>query len=285
MTNDGWDLLIGDARPGFSQSYADGQTITTYHRCSDLGGVRPLVRSRSFHGAFPRYFEIDEEFRLYHDLAEDKNRNVLLTFDPSGREVVVVKVADREVSARLEYLRRFQAGTGLHLGLYVDSVRFSTLTLADVPAEHRQHGEVLTNKRWLRSINKCDFVPGYSTFSRLLCKAVLSPPPREQAGIWPFDSDTRDVAFIIGVDEEGRPLEHSSLPDGLANYFGANPEAPHYLAPVFFRREVLSKYFAEPDRYVVEDGQLTCLSLWRGMSRPLLKFGGGSVEILHDVGD
>ena len=29
-----------------------------------------------------------------------------------------------------------------------------------------------------------------------------------------------------------------------------------------FRREVLAKYFAEPERYSVSDGQLTCLSLW-----------------------
>jgi len=31
---------------------------------------------------------------------------------------------------------------------------------------------------------------------------------------------------------------------------------------VYFRREVLAKYFAEPERYSVSDGQITCLSLW-----------------------
>jgi hypothetical protein len=34
------------------------------------------------------------------------------------------------------------------------------------------------------------------------------------------------------------------------------------LTPVFFRREVLETYFAEPERYKVSDGRLHCLSLW-----------------------
>jgi hypothetical protein len=70
------------------------------------------------------------------------------------------------------------------------------------------------------------------------------------------------VNFIIGVDSEGRAVENASDPDVLDNYLGANPGAAHYLTPVFFRREVLGKYFAEPERYTVVDGQLTCLGLW-----------------------
>ena len=70
------------------------------------------------------------------------------------------------------------------------------------------------------------------------------------------------MAFIIGVDEDGNSVEHTSDPDTLGNYFGANPGAPHYLTAIYFRREVMAKYYAEPERYNVSDGQLTCLSLW-----------------------
>jgi hypothetical protein len=34
------------------------------------------------------------------------------------------------------------------------------------------------------------------------------------------------------------------------------------LTPVFFRREVLNKYYADPDRYSVEDGYIRCAGLW-----------------------
>src|SRR5262249_50629169 len=119
MQHDGWDLLIGDGKPGFSQSWPEGKEITTYHRFSSGENVRPLVIYRYFHGAFPKFVELDQEFRLYHDLAEDEDRGLLLAFDRSGREIEVVRVASNEVVAQLKYLRQFQAGTRFHLAVFV----------------------------------------------------------------------------------------------------------------------------------------------------------------------
>src|SRR5262249_30188892 len=138
MEHDSWDLMRGDGKPGFSQNWSDGKEVTTYHRVGSPDGVRPLVLYRSFHGAFPKHVEVDEEFRLYHDLAEDKTRGLLLSFDASGREVEVVRVTPNEVRARLKYLRQFQAGTGLHLAIYIDSVRYSQIALANVPTNEQE---------------------------------------------------------------------------------------------------------------------------------------------------
>ena len=264
MGQDGWDLLIGDGKPCFSTSWPDGKESIAYHRFGSCDGVRPLVLYRSFHGAFPQYLEIDEEFRLYHDLAEDKSRGLLLGFDPSGREIEVVRVKQSDVQARLRYLRQFQAGTRLHLAIYIDSIRYSRIALADIPAAEHKRVESTGGIRWRRNVVKCDFKNEFETFSRLLCKVILSPPAQDKGGIWPFNNDTNrgTMAFIVGVDEDGNAVEHTSDPNALANYFGANPGAPHYLTPVYFRREVLVKYFSEPERYTVSDGQLTCLSLW-----------------------
>lgn len=264
MGHDGWDLLIGDGKPGFSTGWSEGKENSAYHRFGCCDGLRPLVLYRSFHGAFPQYVEIDEEFRLYHDLAEDKSRGLLLAFDGSGREIEVVRITPNTVHARLKHLRQFQAGTGLHLAIYIDSIRYSRMALTDIPANEHERIESAAGIRWRRNAAKCDFKKEFATFSRLLCKVILAPPTRDKAGIWPFSNDDNrgTVAFIIGVDENGNSIEHTSDPDTLANYFGANPGAPHYLTAVYFRREVLAKYFAEPERYNVSDGQLTCLSLW-----------------------
>lgn len=262
--HDCWDLMIGDGKPGFSQSWAGGKEVTTYHRFGTDGGVRPLVLYRSFHDAFPQYVEIDEEFRLYHDLAEDKTRRLLLAFDESGREIEVVRFSPREVQAQLKYLRQFQAGTGLHLAIYVDSIRYSNIPLGKIPATELERIEAGGATRWRRNIANCDFKEEFETFSRMLCKVILAPPAPGKSGVWPFKDDDRErkVAFIIGVDENGNELEHTSDPGALSNYFGANPGAPHYLTPIYFRREVLAKYFAEPERYSVSDGRLACLSMW-----------------------
>lgn len=263
IEHDGWDLLIGDGTPGFSQGWADGQEVTTYHRFGSSDGVRPLVIYRSFHGAFPKYVELDQEFRLYHDLAEDEGRGLLLDFDRSGHEIEVVRIEPNRIEAQLKYLRRFQAGTRFHLAIFVDSSRYSHVPLSDITAQEQRRSHVEDGLRWLRVVADCDFKEPYATFSRVLGKLILPPPPFESAGIWPFEQDDdKPVDFIIGVDSEGRAVEHSSDPDTLGNYFGANPGAPHYLTPVFFRRAVLGKYFAERERYTIGDGRLTCLGLW-----------------------
>jgi hypothetical protein len=103
LRSDSWDLSVGDGRPGFSQSWSTGSKVTTYHRFGSDDGTRPLVVYREFHGAYPDYCEIDEEFRLYHDLAEDKQTGRLLSFDSSGREIEVVNVGSKGVQARLKY--------------------------------------------------------------------------------------------------------------------------------------------------------------------------------------
>lgn len=263
LESDSWDLMIGHGRPGFSQRWADGQKTTTYHRFGGDDGVRPLVLYREFAGAFPVYFEIDEEFRLYHGLAEDKERGLLLDFDFSGREIEVVRIQPRVITARLKYLRQFQAGLDLHLAVYIDSVRYSQVDIADVPDDQTRWELRDARNRWSLNVANFDFIHRYATFSRLLGKTLLPPPPRTMAGIWPFeDQDDREVEFIIASDENGEAVEFTSNPDALANYFGANPDAPHYLTPVYFRREVLAKYYAEPERYTVSDGLLRCLSLW-----------------------
>jgi len=68
--------------------------------------------------------------------------------------------------------------------------------------------------------------------------------------------------FIIGSDAKGQPIKHTSDSEKLANHFGKNSDAPNYLTAVYFRPEVLSKYYADPAKYSVEDGYLRCGGLW-----------------------
>ncbi len=107
------------------------------------------------------------------------------------------------------------------------------------------------------------FHDGRRSMSRLMGKKLIGPRPRQggQLPVGPLIENGKEP-FIIGVDEDGEPVYYTSDPDGLGDYFGGNPGAPHYLTPVFFRREVLGKYYAQPGKYSVEDGLLRCAGLW-----------------------
>jgi len=101
------------------------------------------------------------------------------------------------------------------------------------------------------------------TFSRLYGKKLIAPPPIRQCGIWPYDERTKQFAeYIIGVDSAGEEVRHTCDPDALANYFGKNPDAPNFLTPIWFKKDVLQKYYANSDKYSVEDGYIRCGSLW-----------------------
>lgn len=81
--------------------------------------------------------------------------------------------------------------------------------------------------------------------------------------MWPYEEkDDYFPEFVFSYDDEGEEMRYSCNPDALANFFGANPEAPNYLTPVHFRREVLQKYYDNPEKYSVEDGLLRCSGLW-----------------------
>jgi hypothetical protein len=88
LSGPSWDLHIGSGRPGFSQT-SDGQGgwITTYER-SSREPVEPLVFVREFHGVRENYCELSEEFRLFHDLFEDRATGQLLKFDDAGNSAV-----------------------------------------------------------------------------------------------------------------------------------------------------------------------------------------------------
>lgn len=262
LGKDSWDLLIGDSLPGFSQSWQGGKKTTTYHRFG-TEGVRPLVIYRTFHGAWPSYLELCEEFRHFYNLAEDRERKVFLDFDESGYEIEVARVAESEVKVNWKYLRQFLAATQLYLAIYFESVRYSQLPLESVPKEKRHLNASEGMIRYSLHVAECNFQEGYSTFSRLLGKVLIAPPPIEQCGKWLYDeTEEQYVSFIIGTNLDGTAKEFTSNPEKLSNFFGANPGAPHYLTPVYFRREVLQKYYNEPERYSVKDGYLRCLGLW-----------------------
>lgn len=183
-----------------------------------------------------------------------------MTTDEVGDVVTVVEWRGADMLVNKRYLRRYQAARQLALSLQIvvdrrgaDEIAHLGATNVDVVEEgvyFAYHGGtgLFSDER--------------PNFTRLLGKRVLPPPPIEQSGVWPHEPPAEYERYIIGTDEEGNPILHSCDPDSLANYFGKNPESPHYLTPTFFERAVLDKYYADPDRYQVGDGYLHASGAW-----------------------
>jgi hypothetical protein len=210
---------------------------------------------REFHGVRPDYNELSEEFRLYHDLARGSEEGELLQIDDAGNASVAARVGDLTVEVLTKLVRMFQAAKQMDLLLFIDSVVFYEPSL---PRPKDQ--------AWVTAELNAELYAGDvfgRPFTRFLAKRVIPTPPIERAGVWPFEAEDKYFPeFIIGSEDLGDPVRFTCDPDRLANYFGANAGAPHYLTPVHFRRDVLTKYYARPDLFSVEDGYLRCGALW-----------------------
>lgn len=259
-----WDAnTIGNCLPCFSQSHGPRRCVTRYHRFGD-DLFRPLLIRRTFDGAWPGYVEFCEEFRHYHNLADDREKSVLLDFDSSGYRIEVAKIGRDRVEVQMPYMLRFLAAVQLCLVVYFVVDRFSLLPLESIPEDSRELSHADKRSSYFRWVANCRSRSEYRTFSRLLGKVIVPPPSRKLCGKWPFVERTSKpkASFTIEVGPDGSPREYTSDPDKLANFFGANAGAPYYVTPVYFRKEALSKYYADPERFCVSDSSLSCLNLW-----------------------
>lgn len=257
-----WDLRIGDGRPGFCFRFEGGKEIGSYYRHSDEG-VEPLVMWRNFYGIKPGYWEISEEFRLYFDLYEDRAKGLLIKINDNGDEEEVALISDQEIKIKLRLVTEFLAVKRMRLALFFDMNRFSEKTLAELHI--KESHKIKAGNDFVYSIGARPWngftEEGHRSHGFLLGKKLVAPTSDFKPRM--FGSEKRQyVDFIIGVDEHGGEVLHTCEDERLANYFGKNPGAPQYVTPVFFRKEVLGKYYSQPSKFSVEDGYLRCGGLW-----------------------
>jgi len=257
LERDDWDLHVGDGGPAIITSYHSTRTARSYRRCGHGGTVEPLVYYREFHGIKPGSIEVCEDFRLLFGLYHDHNKDVLVRFSDAGNEEEVVRLHGKRVEIRARELREYLSLRRMRLAIYFECIRRSRHSLEELGlAETR---EVFRGADYVYSFALAPDVGGLDgskTLSVVRGKKLIRPISRKRAAKEKFEK------FIIGVDERGRPKTYTCDHNKLANYFGANPHAPMYVTPVFFRKDVLQKYYAQPSKYSVEDGYLRCGGMW-----------------------
>lgn len=261
LSHGGWDFSKGDGFPGF---VTNGEE-TKYAKGDKLPEFEPLVIYQHYYGVVPDELHISEEFRLLMNLWQDPKSGDYFEIKDDGSKDPAVRFQDKRIEVRTPLLKRYMAARQLDAVLFIDtraSVEYAgdVADFSDLEFEGQFGDELMYLSRSVGRLPISDARVGSLVFA----KRILPAPPQETCGIWPWDED--DAAdypeFIIGEDEYGKPVKYTCDPDCLANYFGKNPDAPHYLTPVFFKPEVLQRYYDDSDLYTVSDGQLSCASMW-----------------------
>lgn len=264
LSNYRWDLSIGSGMPGSCVYYDEDVETPEYHRFGSDNGVEPLVFCRNFHGFKDDYKEISEEFRLFHNLYHDQINNKHIKIDDDGNEIIVIEANSNHIRIRSKELKQFLAIKEMFLSIQFDCREHSRASEKELSLEGDESSEENEFHIWALAYGDFGGVSGHQAFSRLLGKKLITPFPKSKSGLYGFTKEEpkKYVDFIIESDEVGDDLLFNSNPDFLANFFGANPEAPNYLTAVHFKKEVLDKYYGKPSKYSVSDSNLSCASLW-----------------------
>ncbi len=258
------DLRVGDGYPELVVRNEGEDKTVEYHRYGCHNSFEPIVFIREYHGLRKSHVEISEEYRHFHAAYWDSTKQILIKFFDDGSEDIIGRVNDGYIELRLAEVKEFMSAKHMYLAIYFDITRFADVDIESMPQNAQTvsfKNEFVCYEFYIRVNN---FAPKKGkVFSRSLGKVLLSPPPKDILPSWcKNDEEESFPDYIIGVSDEGKPLSYTCNPDELANYFGANPDAPHYLTPVFFKKDVLSRYYSNPSKYKIDDGMLSCTTLW-----------------------
>lgn len=231
-------------------------------RYSD-GNIRmePFVLRRNFHGARPDTYEIVQNFALYHDLFFDHERAAYVDLD--GEEIV--RVSPSSMQVREDALRDYLAARKMVLVLYHHHRRQRDMQVADVFGTERVDKD-LDGDDSIYQIVIGHFLENGGALSMITGKKIVRPydEPLHRDYVSALDRAQDYATYDCQVNnkrvEKSCDIESRRQPGP-------------YLTPVFFKKDVMSKYH-DSSRYDVKDGTIWHRDFW------YLEFGEND-DLIH----
>ena len=231
----------------------------------DMYGSEPLVIRRQFSGIKENYIEISEEFRLFHNLYHDRKTDTYIKIDDAGNQETIAIVKSNEVQIRLKEIRQFLAIKEMYLSMLFQFEECSgysleALGLNDVEPEFKREGLVFWRHDYSDETNT--YRKEFQSDSRLRGRRLIKPLPKSKSGLGDFAEKRKYAEFIIDVDDNGDEVYHTCDPDKLGDRLGGNSDTASKYTIVHFRKQVLDKYYNEPNKYTVTDSRVRRSQLW-----------------------
>ncbi|MCY1719223.1 hypothetical protein OU798_02665 [Prolixibacteraceae bacterium Z1-6] len=259
-----WSLNTTQFKPDFVH-YADEDP--KYFRWGIDLGYEPLIYQRFYNNIYPTTYEIIEEFKLYFNLYFDSKSNTYIAVDDYSNENTIIVKTPNEIKIRTSSLREFLSAKKMSLGLQLDYFRFSSLEFETHNLNEDDYFENV-GKDFCYNITfqKSDYFneEAKKINSRLLAKKIISDFSKFKPKHWTDKFENKEYCdFIISEDiDTGQVITNTCNPDKLADFFGKNPDSPQFLTSIFFKREVLLKYYQDTKKYTVSDGTLFYKGSW-----------------------
>lgn len=251
---DSWDLNWDYSHPRINE-LEDSLGYNQYYK----NGIVPIVTYQSEKSTYPKRLRLSDEFILFYDLRDEKNKDCIEyhIVDECGDSECIAKIKPNQVEVQVKYIKEFIAVKEMSLLIQFDTLKYSDKSL-------KEYG--YTTKCY-QIYNTDEYVFGYSLIDNsisnklskpcaYICgKIWITPAPKNIKKLWNYH-DLRKETFIIGVDDNGVNIESTCDENQLPNIFTRKGDEPYTLSLVFFKKEVLSKYYEKPEKYSVSEGYM-----------------------------
>jgi hypothetical protein len=249
MDSYGWDLSYGSGCPSIITC---GDDVSYEEHTSEF---LPLVYVRDFIGRNKKCNELLQELVLYLRLYNDTKNSKYVIDDDNGKEIEVIRYSKKEIVIRASFLKAFMAAKQMNLLLFFEST---------FHFNEKFDNEEIIKKDSIRydKYSNDSYVKGYKNFTRVVGKKLIECLSLTEQNASPVSLEEDYEEFIIKGDEHDSK-SHSCDPSILADYFGGNPDSPHYLTQVFFSKDVLQRYFNASTEYEVSDSMIYKIGYWQ----------------------
>ncbi|PHR46402.1 MAG: hypothetical protein COA32_11145 [Fluviicola sp.] len=249
-------------KPYEDEPYEDGLKA----KLNDVN-YEPFTFSRHFNGYVSDYFQVIEHFLLYYNCFWLQERQEYQSMSESGEIITVLKHIkendNEQILIDAHTLRDYLAVRNMTLARFHDHRRRSEYEISDFLEEEAITYSLSNNESYFDLDLRIDIqYKNVKSTSRLLGKDIVQPYPSPESHEWKLDKDEDDyLEFVIGRNTEGKEIRSTCNPDALSNYF-TDKGTPHFLTPVYFKREMLQKYYSEPKKYTTSEVLVEYLNIW-----------------------
>ena len=229
--------------------------------------LEPFVIKRMYHKLRDETYDIVQNFVLYHNLFFDHSKRAY--YDILKEEKIVEYVSSKHIRVREEYLRDYLAARKMALVRYHDHRRYRDVSVLEIFGRERKevcnvdpnhHYEIVIGQYGMNG----------EAFSRLVGKDIILPyqePKHEDYAVLAGKSKVYEK-YVYGIDSVGNRMEETCDQE-------SDEPRGNFLTHIFFKKEVLQKYYAKPTFYKIEDGEIYCLDLWS------IPFSKNSDDLIH----
>lgn len=249
MASRDWGIHWGsEGHPSIITHWKDGESVTEYFRFAD-DDMEPFIFPKWFTHVKERYVDVSQEFvnyfKLYEKSASKQNRSYWFV-DDSGDVEEVINVSEREVRIKLKYIVEYLAVRKVHLSLCFDFMVVTNKYEAGIAFIPKDEDFVSETYNYNHVIRKISSIGEDDLQSWIIGKTILKyEPSKSEKFHFDVDEDENE-SFIVGYEDDG---SEKRVPPHSEEY--------KFFTPVYFKKEVLNKYYDNPEKYQVDGFYIT----------------------------